>query len=449
MAEPDYDLLVIGGGSGGIACARRAARHGARAVVIEHGRLGGTCVNVGCVPKKVMWNAAGLVEGLHDAYGYGLDVGGWHLEWARLVERREAYIHRLNGNYERNLDKDGAELIRASARLTGPEGVELEDGRRLTARHILVATGGHPNKPDMPGAELGIDSDGFFALQKQPRRVAIAGSGYIAVELASMLNELGTEVTLVLRRAHVLRKFDQMLGETLLEQMEAAGIRVLRETQARRLESDGAGVRAQFDSAGNEAFDQYLWAIGRTPNTGALGLIEAGVEVDDKGYVKVDDYEDTSVGHIHALGDVTGRMELTPVAIAAGRRLADRLFGGQAGSHLVYENIPSVVFSHPPIGTVGLTEEQAWARYEGSVRIYDSRFSDMYYGVLDEKPRTVMKLVTVGAEERIVGVHIIGRGADEMLQGFAVAIKMGARKLDFDDTVAIHPTSAEEMVTMT
>ncbi len=449
MAEPDYDLLVIGGGSGGIACARRAARHGARAVVIEHGRLGGTCVNVGCVPKKVMWNAAGLVEGLHDAYGYGLDVVGWHLEWARLVERREAYIHRLNGNYERNLDKDGAELIRASARLTGPEGVELEDGRRLTARHILVATGGHPNKPDMPGAELGIDSDGFFALQKQPRRVAIAGSGYIAVELASMLNELGTEVTLVLRRAHVLRKFDQMLGETLLEQMEAAGIRVLRETQARRLESDGAGVRAQFDSAGNEAFDQYLWAIGRTPNTGALGLIEAGVEVDDKGYVKVDDYEDTSVGHIHALGDVTGRMELTPVAIAAGRRLADRLFGGQAGSHLVYENIPSVVFSHPPIGTVGLTEEQAWARYEGSVRIYDSRFSDMYYGVLDEKPRTVMKLVTVGAEERIVGVHIIGRGADEMLQGFAVAIKMGARKLDFDDTVAIHPTSAEEMVTMT
>lgn len=449
MAE-DLDYLVIGGGSGGIASARRAAAHGARAAVVERARLGGTCVNVGCVPKKVMWNAAGVVESLHDAPGYGLEVGDWRLDWGRLVERREAYIRRLNGIYGRNLDKDGVELIRASARLTGPNTVVLDDGRQLEAKHILIATGGYPRRPDIAGAELGIDSDGFFALQTQPRRVAIAGSGYIAVELAGMLNLLGTEVTLVLRYDHVLRHFDRMLGQTLLERMEAAGIRVLRNTQAQRLERDGDGFRAHFDAGSPETFDHYLWAIGRAPDVEGLGLEAAGVALSESGHVRVDAYQDTSVAGIHAVGDVTGAVELTPVAIAAGRRLSDRLFGGQPERCLVYENIPTVVFTHPPIGTVGLTEHEARNRYGASaVRVYNSRFVALYYGVLDDKPGSAMKLVTVGEDERIVGAHIIGRGADEMLQGFAVAVKMGARKRDFDDTVAIHPTSAEEMVTMT
>lgn len=448
MTGPDYDLVVIGGGSGGIATARRAASLGARAVVIEHARLGGTCVNVGCVPKKVMWNAASIVEGLRDSAGYGVQLNGWRLNWAELVERREAYIRRLNGIYGRNLDKDGAELIRASARLVDAETVEVDDGRRLKAAHILIATGGHPRIPDVPGAELGIDSDGFFGLTGQPASVAIAGSGYIAVELATMLQLLGTQVTLVLRRDHVLRDFDHMLGQTLLEQMEASGIRVLRNTQARELERDGTGVRAHFDTGETETFEHFLWAIGRDPNTSGIGLDAAGVAVDARGHIRVDAYQNTAVGHIHALGDVTGRAELTPVAIAAGRRLADRLFGGLADRHLVYENIPSVVFSHPPIGTVGLSERDARERYGEAVRVYDSRFVALYYGVLDHKPGSAMKLVTVGDDERIVGAHIIGRGTDEMLQGFAVAVKMGARKRDFDDTVAIHPTSAEEMVTM-
>lgn len=449
MAGPDYDLVVIGGGSGGIATARRAASYGARAVVIEHGRLGGTCVNVGCVPKKVMWNAASIVEGMRDGPGYGLQVDGWRLDWPELVDRREAYIRRLNGIYGRNLDKDGAELIRATARLLDDETVELDGGRRLKARHILIATGGYPRKPDIPGAELGIDSDGFFALTGQPASVAIAGSGYIAVELATLLQLMGTQVTLVLRYDHVLRDFDHMLGKTLLEQMEASGIRVLRNTQARELERVNAEVRVHFDTGEAETCDRFLWAIGRDPNTSGIGLEAAGVEVDARGHIQVDEYQNTSVGHIHALGDVTGRMELTPVAIAAGRRLADRLFGGMAERHLVYENIPSVVFSHPPIGTVGLSELEARNRYGDAVRVYDSRFVALYYGVLDHKRGSAMKLVTVGEDERIVGAHIIGRGADEMLQGFAVAVKMGARKRDFDDTVAIHPTSAEEMVTIT
>lgn len=444
----DYDFLVIGGGSGGIAAARRASSHGARTALFEPGRLGGTCVNVGCVPKKVMWNAAGLVESLEDAHGYGVDVAGWHLDWPALVSRREAYIQRLNGIYGRNLDKDGVTLFRSDARLIGPGTVEA-DGTRYTARHILLAAGGQPNRPDIPGAELGIDSDGFFALEQQPERVAIAGSGYIAVELASMLHRLGTEVTLVLRKRHVLRHFDRMLGETLLEHMESEGIRILFETQAVQLDRHDRGVRAHFDQAEADTFDQFIWAVGRSPNTAHLGLEAVGVSLDSGGHVAVDNYQNASAENVYAVGDVTGQMELTPVAIAAGRRLSDRLFGGARDRHLVYENIPSVVFTHPPIGTVGLSEKQAREAFGDAVRVYDSHYVDLYYGVLDQKSASAMKLVTVGEEERIVGAHIIGRGADEMLQGFAVAVRMGARKGDFDDTVAIHPTGAEEMVTMT
>lgn len=449
MGDYDYDYLVLGGGSGGLASARRAARHGARTAVVEPGPLGGTCVNVGCVPKKIMWNAARFVEAFEDAPGYGFDLGDWRHDWARLVRRRQAFIQRLNGIYEGNLNADGVALVRGRGCFTGDGEVEA-DGRRLRARHVLVATGGRPRWPGVPGEEAGIDSDGFFDLLEPPRRVCVVGSGYVAMELAGVLQALGSQVTVAIRHDSVLREFDAMLGDTLMDRMAESDVCFLTHREVTHLEPMERGVRAHFArEAGTAEFDTLLWAVGRTPNSDDLGLERIGVGTDVRGHVPVDDYQNTGVEGVYALGDVTGRFELTPVAIAAGRRLADRLFGGQPDRHLDYGNIPTVAFTHPPIGAVGLSEAEARARYGDDVRIHESRFNDLYYGVLDHKAATRMKLVTVGADERIVGCHVIGMGADEMLQGFAVAVRMGARKRDFDDTVAIHPTAAEEMVTMT
>ncbi|MES1945018.1 glutathione-disulfide reductase [Salinisphaera sp. PC39] len=450
MSKHEFDFIVLGGGSGGIATARRAAKHGARVALIEAGRLGGTCVNVGCVPKKVMWHAADLAHKFADAPGYGFESSSPTLNWNRLVVHREDYIRRLNGIYGRNLDKDGVTVFRGRGRFVDTHTLEV-DGERLSAPHILIATGGFPTWPEITGASLGTDSDGFFALDARPERVAVVGSGYIAVELAGVLQALGAQTTLLLRKDHVLKYFDAMLGETLIGHMRDAGIEVVMETPVAELSEDGAGVRVHYATdRAPETFDTLIWAIGRTPNTHGIGLDRVGVEPDAGGYVPVDDYQNTSVEGVYAVGDVTGRAELTPVAIAAGRRLADRLFGGQADRHLDYANIPTVVFSHPPIGSVGLSEAEARERFgDGAVTVYETRFNSLYYGVLEHKVASRMKLVCTGDEERIVGAHVIGDGADEMLQGFAVAVRMGATKRDFDDTVAIHPTSAEEFVTMT
>lgn len=454
MKEHEFDLLVLGGGSGGIAAARRAARHGARVALVEAGRLGGTCVNVGCVPKKIMWHAADLAHRFADAPGYGFDLGefkgGPPLNWNRLAIHRENYVRRLNGIYGHNLDKDGVTVFRGRGELVDERHVEV-DGQRLHAEHLLIATGGHPKWPELPGAALGTDSDGFFALESCPRRVALVGSGYIAVELAGVLHALGAETTLLLRKDHVLKYLDPALGETLIERMREAGIEVVMNAPVARLEEDGAGVRVQYQTDREaESFDELIWAIGRGPNSHDIGLEHAGVDVDADGHIAVDDYQNTNIPGIYAVGDVTGRAELTPVAIAAGRRLADRLFGGESDRHLDYENIPTVVFAHPPVGAVGLSEQAARERFgDAAIKVYESRFKALYYGVLEHKVGSYMKLVCAGDEERVVGVHIIGLGADEMLQGFAVAVRMGATKRDFDDTVAIHPTSAEELVTMT
>ncbi len=449
----DFDLLVVGGGSGGVAGARRAARHGARVALVEGGRLGGTCVNVGCVPKKVMWNAAEVAATLGHAAGYGFDVQAEPLDWGRLVERREAFIRRLNGIYERNLEREGATLIRGWARLIDDHTVAVGE-REITAEHLLIATGGRPSRPPVPGAELGIDSDGFFALDEQPRRVAIAGSGYIAVELAGLLQSLGTQVTLLARRDAILRAFDADLGAALLDHMRAAGADVRLQTHVDALSKDAKGVRVHVSGAEGEqdlgVFDHCVWAIGRTPATQGWGLENSGVELDEGGYVRTDTMQATRVPHIFAVGDVTGRAELTPVAIAEARRLADRVFGELPYRRLEYDYIPTVVFSHPPVATVGLSEAAAREQYgDGAVRVYTSRFNDLFYGPLDDKAPTFMKLVTVGEEQRVVGCHMIGRNVDEILQGFAVAVRMGATKQDLDDTVAIHPTAAEELVTMT
>lgn len=450
MKSQTHDLIVIGGGSGGLACAQRAVEYGARVALIEVSRLGGTCVNVGCVPKKVMWNAAQIAHAAHDAAHYGFDLQLSGHDWAALRTAREAYIARLNGIYERNLANRKVELLRGRGHFTGVGEVRVGE-HRLEAPHVVIATGGRPAVPAIPGAEYGITSDGFFALESRPERVAIVGSGYIAVEIAGVFAALGSRVSLIIRRERVLREFEAMLGDGLMKTMRDEGIEIVTGATPRALERDVDGSLRLLTGDGRLCgpFDSVIWAIGREPMIADLALDRAGVRLDASGHIAVDPLQQTNVGGIYAIGDVTGRALLTPVAIAAGRRLADRVFGGMTDRHLDYSNIPTVVFSHPPIGTVGLSEAAAQDRYGAeSVKVYTSSFVPMYHALTTRKPRAEMKLVTVGPEQRIVGCHVIGAGADEMLQGFAVAVKMGATKGDFDDTVAIHPTSAEEFVTM-
>ncbi len=445
-----YDYLVIGGGSGGLASARRAARHGARVGLVALGPLGGTCVNVGCVPKKVMYNAAECAEWLRDAEAYGFDPQTVKLDWAALRRARDAYIERLTSVYARNLELDRVELVRGRARFVEPGALEV-DGRRLEAPHILVATGGRPNVPEVPGAELGMTSDDFFQLSTQPARVAIAGSGYIAVELAGVLSALGSDVTLFLRGERLLSSFDEMLSTTLASEMTAAGISLMSAHELTSVVRDAKGTLtvAALHDRQHTGFDALFWATGRVPNTDGLGLEAAGVGLGARAEVLVDAFQSTNVPGVYAVGDVTGKAQLTPVAIAAGRLLADRLFGGKPEARLDYESIPSVVFSHPPIGSVGLTEVEARELYGDDVKVYSARFTNMRFALTERKPKTAMKLVCVGVHEKVVGLHSVGVGSDELLQGFAVAMKLGATKADFDRTVAIHPTAAEELVTMT
>ena len=450
MTENHFDFLAIGGGSGGIAAAVKAAGHGARAAVVEHGRLGGTCVNVGCVPKKLMWYAASLGHTVGEYAGYGFDVSRERFSWPALKRARDTYVERLNGIYARRLETEGVVRYEGTARFVGAHTVAVGD-TRLSADHVVIATGGMPIVPPTPGAELGITSDGFFELEERPGRVVVAGSGYIAVELAGVLRALGSEVAMVLRRDRVLRAFDEMLGTELMIALAADGVEILTEAELELIERDDSRntltVRIS-DGTSIEAVDSVLWAVGRQPNVASLDLGTTGVETLPSGAIITDEFQRTSLQGVYAIGDVAGRTPLTPVAIAAGRRLADRLFGGQMDRRLSYDCIPSVIFTHPPIGTVGATEAQARSDHGDAVKAYKTRFNSMYYAFSDQPRATAMKLVTVGEEEHVVGCHVIGEGADEMMQGFAVAVRMGARKCDLDDTVAIHPTSAEELVTL-
>ena len=447
MPDRIFDLIIVGGGSGGLACAQRAAEYGAKCAVIESHRLGGTCVNVGCVPKKVMWNAAGVALSLTDAHDYGFAVAAQANDWTTLKRKRDAYVLRLNGIYARNLETKGVTYVRGAARFLDKSTVVV-NGERMTARHIVIATGGKAIVPDLPGAQYGITSDGFFSLEQRPQRVAVVGSGYVACELAGAFRELGSEVEIFIRKERLLMSFDAMLGKSLMREMHAQGIAVhQRVVPARLREESGLKTLTAADGREFAGFDCLLWAVGREANVSELGPERAGVALDG-GYVVTDGFQNTNVPGIYAIGDVTGRAALTPVAIAAGRRLSDRLFGGQTDRRLEYSMIPTVVFTHPPIGTVGASEAEARALHGDAVKVYVADFTPMYHALTERKTHTDMKLVCVGPEQRIVGCHIIGLGADEMLQGFAVAIRMGASKRDFDDTVAIHPTSAEELVTM-
>jgi glutathione reductase (NADPH) len=445
---PDFDLVVLGGGSAGLAAARRAARHGAKVLVVEGGRLGGTCVNVGCVPKKVMFNAASVAGCLDEAADYGFSLTRSGFDWALLKRSRDDVVHKLNDIYQRNLDVDGVTLKRGWGRLH-QDGVVVDD-RVYTATHTLIATGGRPRVPRIVGAEFGITSDQFFELETLPRRVAVMGAGYIGVELAGIFRALGSEVTLLLRGEELLKGFDAMLRETLLEEMTKSGIEVVARSEISEVRRAPGGTLELLGTREQRlaGFDCLLWAIGREPSTSALALVERGVRTSPEGFIEVDAYQNTSAPRVYAVGDVTGRRPLTPVAIAAGRKLADRVFGENPESKLDYDNIPSVVFSQPPIGTVGLTEAEARAAFGDSVKCYTSTFRNLYYAVTRKRPATAMKVVTVGDSEKVVGIHVLGKSADELIQGFAVALVMGATKADLDRTVAIHPTAAEELVTL-
>ncbi|MFK8074951.1 MAG: glutathione-disulfide reductase [Granulosicoccus sp.] len=445
----DYDLIAVGGGSGGIATCNRAGSYGARCLVIESDPvLGGTCVNRGCVPKKVMWYAGATAHALRDAVGYGFDVTVNGFDWTSLVEKRQQYISNINNAYANYLGKNNVTTLSGYATLVDKNTVEV-DGKRYSAARIVLAPGGYARVPDIPGKELGMTSDGFFELTEQPTSVLVLGAGYIAVEIAGMMQAMGSQVTLAIRHQSFLREFDHLLQEKLMDEMLSEGLHVEKGFTAAKLEKTASGISASGENGVTlEGFDAVIFAVGRAPATDGLGLENAGVEKDKRGYIPVDKYQETNVPGIFAIGDVTGQAELTPVAIAAGRRLADRIYDNQEGRHMDYSLIPTVVFSHPPMGTVGLTEEQARAEYGDTVKVYESTFTAMYNSFTPHKSKTAMKLIVTGSEEKVVGIHMIGLAADEMMQGFAVAMRMGATKRDLDDTVAIHPTSGEELVTM-
>lgn len=480
MSKKHYNLISIGAGSGGLSIAERAASYGASVAVIENKELGGTCVNVGCVPKKVMWYAAGVAQGLMDAqdYGFNVDLEGdfngekaGKLNWSKLVAKRENYIGGILDWYDGYLGGAGVEVINGSAKFLDNKTIEVtQDGEttQYTADNIVIASGGRPNIPtDIEGADLGIDSDGFFQQleEVQPKKVVVVGGGYIALELAMLMDGLGSDVSTLHQGRRVLAGFDQMIKDALDQQMKSDGITRYMTEKVSKVIDQGEGdhgnanglnkVTIEFeDGTKITDVDALIWATGRAPNTDNIGLENTDVEINPNGTVVVDDYEKTKVDGIWAIGDIIGKAALTPVAIAAGRRLGDRLYGNKPERKMSYDDIATVMFTHPPIGTIGMSEEEAREKFPGAegtadgVKVYQTDFVPMYHTMTRHKVKTHMKLIVQGENEKIIGCHIIGTGADEMLQGFAVAIRMGATKADFDDTIAIHPVSAEELVTM-
>ncbi len=445
----EYDIIAIGGGSGGIATMNRAGEHGAKTAVIEEKKLGGTCVNVGCVPKKIMWYGAQIAESFHH-YGpdYGFTSSDVQFDFAKLRQNREAYIDRARSSYDGSFKRNGVDLIEGRAHFVDAHTVSV-NGELIRAKHIVIATGARPSIPTIPGAELGGSSDDVFAWEQLPDSVAILGAGYIAVELSGVLHALGVKTDLFVRRDRPLRGFDSYIVEGLINEMEKTGLPLHIHKVPVKLEETEQGITIYFEDSSSHTASQVIWATGRRPNVDGLELEKAGVTLNQRGFIQVDEYQNTVVDGIYALGDVTGEKELTPVAIKAGRTLSERLFNGKTNAKMDYTTIPTVVFSHPAIGTVGLTEDQAIKEYgQDQIKVYKSSFASMYSAVTNHRQESRFKLITAGADEKVVGLHGLGYGVDEIIQGFAVAIKMGATKMDFDATVAIHPTASEEFVTM-
>lgn len=446
-----YDYIAIGGGSGGIASINRAASYGKKCAIIEAKHIGGTCVNVGCVPKKVMWYGAHIADAINKyAPDYGFDVTVNRFDFQTLIANRQAYIGRIHQSYQNVFAKNSVDVIQGFAKLVDKNTIEV-GGERITADHILIATGGRPSRPDIAGAELGIDSDGFFELTELPQRIAIIGAGYIAVEMAGVVNSLGAKTHLVVRGDQPLRKFDADIVEVLVDVMKKDGIELHTRANPQSLtKNDDGSITIVMANGASLVVDCVIWAIGRTPATDGIGLEAIGVAMNERGQIIVDEYQNTSVDGIYAVGDIiAGGIELTPVAVAAGRRLSERLFNNKPNEKLDYSLVPTVMFSHPPIGTIGMSEADARAKYgDDAIKVYRSNFTPMYSAITAHREPCRMKLVCLGDDEKIIGLHGIGFGVDEMIQGFGVAIKMGATKADFDNTVAIHPTGAEEFVTM-
>ncbi len=440
----DFDLFVIGGGSAGVRCARIAAGHGARVGIAEERFWGGTCVNVGCVPKKLLVQAGEYGAWADDAAGFGWKIKKGPHDWTKLIAAKDKEIGRLNAIYRRLLDTAGASVFDARATLIDPHTLDV-GGKRVTAQHIVIATGGHPERLPIPGAELGIISDAAFYLPHMPNRVAIIGSGYIAIEFAGIFASLGAQVEMVYRQPLPLRGFDHDLRESMVEALHAQGIVLHPGILPTRIEADGAERILSFGKDQTIRTDLVFFATGRTPATQGLGLDRAGVTTDDTGAVVIDQHLRTSRHHIYAMGDVTNRLNLTPVAIAEGHALADTLFGKHPRA-ISLRNVATAVFSTPPVATVGLTEEQAAAH--GPVDVYVSRFTPMRHTLTGRARRSMLKLVVDQATQKVVGAHMLGEDAPEIMQGLAIAIVMGATKADFDRTIGIHPTAAEEFVTL-
>ncbi len=447
MAQYDVDLFVIGGGSGGVRAARIAAEHGARVMVAEEYRLGGTCVIRGCVPKKLLVYSSRFRAEFEDAVGYGWTVSQTSFDWPTLIANKDREIARLEAAYDATLTKAGVKVVKTRAEIEDAHTVRLASGERVRAGYILIATGATPSFGDpIRGLEHAISSNDAFHLTELPRRVLIQGGGYIAVEFAGIFAGLGSHVTLVYRGENILRGFDDDLRQHLRVEMEAHGIRVLTGCKVVGIEHAGTHYLVELSSGNHVPADRVMFATGRKPNVAKLGLSQAGVQIAANGGIAVDEYSRTTVGNIYAVGDVTNRINLTPVAIREGHAFADTVFGGRATA-VDHTNVPTAVFSDPEIGTVGLTEAQARARL-ARTDIYKAMFKPMKATLSGRATSVLMKLVVDGLSERVVGVHVIGEGAAEMAQIAAIAVKMGATKADFDATIALHPTAAEELVTM-
>jgi glutathione reductase (NADPH) len=445
----DFDLFVIGAGSGGIASARRAAEYGAKVGIVESGPLGGTCVNVGCVPKKLMVYASHFPALFSEAEGYGWSAVESTLDWSRMIAAVNSEVGRLNGIYQRMLDNSKVEVFRGHGKLVDPHTIDLGD-RTVTADKVLIAVGGKPIKPEFPGAEHTLISDAMFHLPTQPKRFVVLGGGYIGVEFACILRGMGSEVTQILRGDKILRGFDEDLRTEIQTGMEKHGIRIISNMKEIAIAKTEAGLQLTVKSDTEEvivADAVSLAAVGRAPNLENLGLENTKVEVVN-GAIAVNPYSQTAEENIYAVGDCTDRMNLTPVAINEGRAFSDTHFGNKS-RQMSYENIPTAIFSNPQAATVGLTEAEAKAQYgEDAVKIYRSKFRSMYYVLPEKDEKTLMKLIVHQESDRVLGAHMVGDHAAEIMQGVAIALKMGATKANFDATVGIHPSSAEEFVTM-
>ena len=445
MAQYDYDLFTIGAGSAGVRASRMSAFYGAKVAVAEERYLGGTCVNVGCIPKKLLVYAAHFGEDFEDAAGFGWTVGERHVDWAKLIANKNTEINRLNGVYRKLLEDSGVTIMESRAEVVDPHTVVV-DGKKITAKYILIAVGGWPVIPELPGSEHAITSNEIFFLPTLPRKMIIVGGGYIGVEFAGIFHGLGVEVTQLYWDRLFLRGFDDDCRETLTDEMRKKGIDLRFNADIEKIEKSGTGLRATLNEGATIEADQILYATGRVPNTAALGLERTGVQMKDSGAVVVDDYSKTNVDSIYAIGDCTNRMQLTPVAIAEGRAVAETLFNNNP-MRPNYINVPSVVFSQPNLGTVGLTETEARERYI-NIDVYKTTFRPLKHTLSGRAERTMMKIVVDHATDKVLGCHMVGPDAGEIIQGLAVAMNCGATKAQFDATIGIHPTAAEEFVTM-